>query len=49
MKKNEYKTNLENKKISKHEGKAEVDLEGEDFYRSTPVVTNYYFQYKHER
>ena len=46
MKRNKYKTTLENKKVSKQEGKSEVDLEGEDFYKSTPVVTNYYFHYK---
>lgn len=49
MKKQEISNISENKKINKSGGKSEVDLEGEDFYKSTPVVTNYYYPYKHER
>lgn len=49
MERKKFKINLENRDTAKQEGKAETDLEGEDFYRSTPVVTNYYFQYRHGR
>ena len=43
------KLKLKDKKQDKREGRAEVDLEGEDFYKSTPIVSNYYFQYKNNR
>lgn len=47
----ELKNNKNNKKNKKKrtDGRAEVDLEGEDFYKSTPIVTNYYYNYKNYR
>lgn len=47
-KKNHDNIKLEsvNNRDNKEDERASVDLEGEDFYISTPIVSNYYFQYK---
>lgn len=49
----EKKYNDNNKLVNgdddKVDERAAVDLEGEDFYISTPIVSNYYYRYKPQR